>query len=819
MEPPPFVPLQLWIQVRTAVLLAALLAARASPGDEGFRLATFSADVTVPLGHRLMGVLPVKAREVVDPLEVRGLVLQGPVPPVVIAVVDWCELRNGAYDRWREALAAAAGTSPERVLLSCAHQHDAPVADLDAERLLAAQGLGGELCDPAFHQEAVRRAAAGLRESLGSARQVTHVGLGEAQVERIASNRRVVGPDGKARFDRGSSSGGDPRHREAPEGLVDPWIKTLSFWDGDTPVAALSSYATHPMSYYGRGGVSADFVGMARRRRQAEAPGVFQVYTSGASGDVTAGKYNDGSTGEREALAARLARAMRAAWDRSRRLPLVSASLRVERLDLPFHEGEELTVPRLERTLADPQADVRQRILAAMALASRSRVARGQPIDLACLDLGAAQVVLFPGEAFVGYQLLAQRLRSDSFVVSIGYGECWPGYIPTRAAFGEGFGSDWRWVAAGAADELEAALGLVLRRGRNEILGDSTQRGEAWTRDVFAATGGNPRYSEGSVLALRDGSLLYAVTEFRGEEDDFAPARIVSRRSADGGRTWGEARVLQENVGRRNVMSASLARFRTAGASGIGLFYLVKDGPDALRVWMRLSTDEAESFGAPVLVTRGEGYHVMNNDRVVQLLDGRLLCPVAWTRDVSRENHFASLCHLSDDGGLSWRPGRCSADLPQRGAMEPEVVELAGGELLMILRTQLGEIHASRSRDRGDTWSAAEPWGVASPESPATLRRIPATGDLLLVWNPHYRAGAGHGGPRTPLRAAVSTDGGRTWLHARDLESSPDSTYAYTSLTFFGPRALLSYYVRDETSGRISSRFRSVAVGWFYGGN
>ena len=97
-----------------------------------------------------------------------------------------------------------------------------------------------------------------------------------------------------------------------------------------SPVAALSVYATHPMSYYGGGEVSADFVGLARRRRQAESPGVFQVYLSGCSGNVTAGKYNDGSPGIRPALAERLYRGMLGAWEATeRRLRQVSAAGRL----------------------------------------------------------------------------------------------------------------------------------------------------------------------------------------------------------------------------------------------------------------------------------------------------------------------------------------------------------------------------------------------------------------------------------------------------------------------------------------------------------
>src|SRR4029079_6498707 len=155
-------------------------------------------------------------------------------------------------------------------------------------------------------------------------------------------------------------------------------------------------------------------------------------------------------------------------------------------------------------------------------------------------------------------------------------------------------------------------------------------------------------------------------------------------------------------------------------------------------------------------------------------------------------------------------------DQPQRGAMEPEGVELEGGELLMIVGTQLGRIATSHSTDGGAHWSADDQLSVNSPESPATIRRIPATGDLLLVWNNTYAAASNHGGKRTPLTAAVSSDVGRTWRHVRNLETEATAGYAYTSILFHRDRVLLSYYVSDEKSGRISSRFRSLPVSWLY---
>ena len=90
--------------------------------------------------------------------------------------------------------------------------------------------------------------------------------------------------------------------------------------------------------------------------------------------------------------------------------------------------------------------------------------------------------------------------------------------------------------------------------------------------------------------------------------------------------------------------------------------------------------------------------------------------------------------------------------------------------------------------------------------------------DLLLIWNNNFTAGAGHGGKRTPLTAAISSDEGKTWQNVRNLEADPARGYAYTSLTFVGGRAVLTYYEDDPEAQRFSTWFRSLPVTWFYAG-
>ncbi|WP_205679035.1 hypothetical protein [Aquisphaera insulae] len=434
----------------------------ADPAASGFRLATFAADVTPPAGHPLMGGGIAPAAEVMDRLSARGFVLSGAGKPVVLAAIDWCEIRNDAFDRWREALAEAADTDPRRVLVACLHQHDAPIADLAAQRLLDARQSAAKICDPGFHELAVRGVAQAVREGLRSARRVTHVGTGQARVEAVASNRRYLRADGRPAFDRMSATR-DPAIRDQPEGLIDPWLRTLSFWDGDRPVLALSAYATHPMSHYGRGAVSADFIGMARRMRQDEMPDVFQIYATGCGGNVTAGKYNDGSPANRPALAGRIHRAMVAAWAATERSPIERAEFRSVPLRLEPRDGPGFTVADLRKRLeTDPRPF--GRCLAALGLAWRARADAGHAIDVPALDLGRAQLLLLPGESYVEYQLLAQRSRPDSFVVTLGYGEAGTGYIPTDRHFEEGDANlaDWCWVAPGSEARMARAIAAAL---------------------------------------------------------------------------------------------------------------------------------------------------------------------------------------------------------------------------------------------------------------------------------------------------------------------------------------------------------------------
>jgi hypothetical protein len=331
-------------------------------------------------------------------------------------------------------LAEAAGTTPERVVVHTLHQHDAPGFDPTAEDLLAPLGLGGYRGNIKAGRDTIQRAVVALRHAMNNSQKITHIGLGRARVEQVASNRRILGSDGKVQYVRYSSCK-DPMVRAAPEGVIDPWVRLVSFWDGERPLAVISYYATHPQSYYCEGGVSADFVGMARGLREKALPGVFHIHFNGASGNVAAGKYNDGSHEMRPILAQRLADGMTAAWKATVKSPIRASAVdwRAIQLTLPVSERLRDTA-KLRHILEDPQAQVGARAGAAGDLAW----ARNPQAGLERLRLGPATVLYMPGELFVEYQLAAQQMKPGRFIAMAAYGEYGPGYIGTAVAYSQG---------------------------------------------------------------------------------------------------------------------------------------------------------------------------------------------------------------------------------------------------------------------------------------------------------------------------------------------------------------------------------------------
>ena len=312
--------------------------------------------------------------------------------------------------------------------------------------------------------------------------------------------------------------------------------------------------------------------------------------------------------------------------------------------------------------------------------------------------------------------------------------------------------------------------------------------------------------------ATRPSLVLPSATGPRGTTDA-APCRISAKVSADRGRSWSDTFTLQDNTGNDNVKHPCLVRL----PDGDVLFFFTEwNALDDRRILMRRSTDDCETWGEAVRISSLDGFHCLNNDHAILLASGRILVPTHRGAFYGRGDHFQAFCYTSDDGGETWRHSETRMDLPERGAEEPSLVEFKDGSLLAVMRTSLGAMYRSRSLDGGDNWSEPESTGLKAPASPPLLKRIPSTGDLLLVWNHNFEPDHHHQGERNPLSSAISKDGGETWGHIRDIEDREGWASAYAAVTFVDDEALVTYYhgsVADRTS---SVKLRILPVDWFY---
>jgi hypothetical protein len=231
----------------------------------------------------------------------------------------------------------------------------------------------------------------------------------------------------------------------------------VSFWNGERPVAVLSYYATHPQSYYRTGVPNPDFPGLARFLRQLAVPEALHVHFNGASGNVGAGKYNDGAMTNRLVLAERLADGMRRAWENTQRQPITAADVGWGVVPVALPLARHLSVEELEAQLAASDTGFR-----ALRLAWVRGCRDGRTLDITCLRVGPARILHLPGEPFVEYQLAAKAVRPDLFVAMAAYGDYAPGYIGTAAAYEQG-GYE-TGVASNVAPEVEGVLMAAIKK-------------------------------------------------------------------------------------------------------------------------------------------------------------------------------------------------------------------------------------------------------------------------------------------------------------------------------------------------------------------
>ncbi|MCK5740024.1 exo-alpha-sialidase, partial [bacterium] len=267
--------------------------------------------------------------------------------------------------------------------------------------------------------------------------------------------------------------------------------------------------------------------------------------------------------------------------------------------------------------------------------------------------------------------------------------------------------------------------------------------------------------------------------------------------------------LLISNRGKENVMSVTLLRLES---EEILLFYCIKNSFMDCRMVVERSFDELATLSAPQYIMPEAGYFVVNNARVQLLSSGRIIVPAARHRNTGTSwadfnPRAAAVFFYSDDDGHTWQQsptvleGRTESTT---GLQEPGVIELQNGHLMMYARTNQGCQFQAISADEGMNWSLPDPSPLKSPVSPATIARISWNQALLAVWNDHSGRHPFPAGKRTPLTWAVSHNEGKTWSASRIIRNQTDGWYCYTSITFIGDHAVLSFCDGNSNVGTLN---------------
>lgn len=317
----------------------------------------------------------------------------------------------------------------------------------------------------------------------------------------------------------------------------------------------------------------------------------------------------------------------------------------------------------------------------------------------------------------------------------------------------------------------------------------------------------NPRNGEGSFIRLNDGAIMFAYTEFIGDDwEDDANAHMVALTSYDDGETWCNKRVLFEKPsGSLNIMSLSLIRMNNGD---IGAFYIIKNSDGTDKIILTRSADEGITWSEPVNCfdcLEIQDYYVINNDRVLKTKNGRIILPIARHTVLTEHKEFMPgvICFvISDDDGKTWykTDSEFKCPFPDNidGYEEPGLYELPDGKLWCYIRTGIGFQFEMFSDDGGINWSTPEPnMFFSSACSPMLVKDCGKF--TVAVFNPvseHLLREDCEPWGRTPFVIAVSTDKGKSFKKENVffLEDDRKNGYCYPAIIDGNGYFLVAYY-------------------------
>jgi predicted neuraminidase len=301
----------------------------------------------------------------------------------------------------------------------------------------------------------------------------------------------------------------------------------------------------------------------------------------------------------------------------------------------------------------------------------------------------------------------------------------------------------------------------------------SGQSGSLQIERVFGPEVPTGRYKHPACITELENGDLYLV--YYGGAGEYAvDTGVFGSRLKKGSKAWSAPAA----IARDPFRSLGNAVVWQAPDGVVWLFYVVRFGEtwSTSRIQAKISRDGAETWSDAFMVSLDEGMMVRN--RPIVLSSGDYLLPIYHetghdTEMVGPDSTSRFLRY--DIKKKEWSPaGRISS---RTGNIQPAVAELAPNHLIAYCRrggdykpTKEGYIVRAESHDGGQTWSEGRNSMFPNPNSAVEFLKL-RSGALLLVYNDSMSA-------RTPLAAALSVDGDKTYPHRRIIAEGKNS-FAY----------------------------------------
>jgi neutral ceramidase len=409
--------------------------------NQTFKAGAAKTDITPNVGCWLEGIPRAQPSNAIhDPLHARALMMEysGSAPGaknrIFLVTCDLIGLTTQFSQQVRERIAQSLETTPDNVVIACAHNHSGPATigimheservDMDYLDLLSSKLI--QVC-----REACDKAEPAL------------LGVGRGEERTVSEYRRLVTRDGRIvmnweEFPQEEIVG------PAEEGDPDLGVVRIAASNGQT-IAVIFNYACHPNSMPGDNfTITADFPGYAADLIEKELGGV-ALFTNAAQGsvDIEGFQGRDFQGVERRGQALGQAVLEICGEIQIQRNPIVRSARRISLL--PYRRIAPETVAWAQDVVSKATGEaitlrdgISDEIKAQNILQHAGRNELGTDFEMVGIRMGDAVFFTVPGELFTEIGKRMKALSSSLQVHVIGLANGYLGYIATAKASAEG---------------------------------------------------------------------------------------------------------------------------------------------------------------------------------------------------------------------------------------------------------------------------------------------------------------------------------------------------------------------------------------------